>query len=131
MQTRKFSCLDLLWYSYYISSRIFSCLVILFCLKWFFCIICFYFHRINFQLPNFGLNQKMLTQMYLQRVLLNYATSHSEPQQTTTTHKEPQRATTTQNNPQQATTSHNDLQQPPRKSSSITLCTLYVLFIIK
>ena len=69
--------------------------------------------------------------MYLQSVLLNYATSHSEPQQTTTTHKEPQRATTTHNNPQQATTSHNDLQQPPRKSSSITLCTLYVLFIIK
>ena len=35
------------------------------------------------------------------------------------------------NDPQQASTSHNDLQQPPWKSTSITLCTFYVLFLIK
>ena len=56
-----------------------------------------------------------------QWVILNYATSHNDLQ----------RATTNHNHPQRATTSHNDLQQPPRKLPSITLWTLYVLFIIK
>ena len=35
------------------------------------------------------------------------------------------------NDPQQASTSHNDLQQPSWKSTSITLCLFYVLFLIK
>ena len=75
------------------------------------------------------------------RVILNYATSHNEPQQATTSHREPQPPTTSYNEPQPPTTSHNepqppttghnDLQQPPQKLSSITLWTLYVLFIKK
>ena len=58
-------------------------------------------------------------------------TTHNEPQQPTTTHNEPQRATTSHNKPQLPTTSHSDLRQPTRKLSSITLWTLYVLFVIK
>ena len=48
-----------------------------------------------------------------QRVILNYATSHNEPQRATTSHNEPQRTTTTLNEPQRAqrtTTSHNETQ---------------------
>ena len=58
-------------------------------------------------------------------------TNHKEPQRPTTSHNELQRATTNHNHPQRATTSHNNLQQPPQKLSSITLWTLYVLFIKK
>ena len=47
-------------------------------------------------------------------VILNYATSHNEPQQTTNTHNEPQRTTTTHNEPQQVTTNHNHPQQATR-----------------
>ena len=42
--------------------------------------------------------------------ILNYATSHNEPQQATMSHNEPQRATTSHNEPQQATTSYNEWQ---------------------
>ena len=68
-------------------------------------------------------------------------TSHNKPQRATTTHNklqraatshnEPQPPTTSHNEPQPPTTGHNDLQQPPQKLSSITLWTLYVLFIKK
>ena len=47
-------------------------------------------------------------------VILNYAMSHNEPQQTTNTHNEPQRTTTTHNEPQQVTTNHNHPQQATR-----------------
>ena len=71
-------------------------------------------------------------------VILNYPTSHKEPQPPTTSHNEPQRATISHsklqrattshknhhNKPQPPTTSHSDLQQPPRKLSSISLWTL-------
>ena len=40
-------------------------------------------------------------------VILNYATSHSEPKIATTSHKEPQRPTTSHNQPQRPTTSHS------------------------
>ena len=80
-------------------------------------------------------------------VMLNYATSHNEPQRATTTHNKPQRAATTQNKPQRArttyddpqrpTTSHNKLQRFTTTTQKIaqynfmyTLCFIYKKIII-
>ena len=51
-------------------------------------------------------------------------------QRAATSHNEPQPLKMSHNKSQPPTTSH-ELQQPPRKLFSITLWTLYVLFMIK
>ena len=55
---------------------------------------------------------------HLQRVILNYATNHNEPQPPTTSHNEPQRDTTSPNEPQQTTTSHNEPQRTTTPTTS-------------
>ena len=55
-----------------------------------------------------------------ERVILNYATSHNEPQRLTASHNEPQRDTESHNEPQKATTIYNEPQRPTATTPKIT-----------
>ena len=51
-------------------------------------------------------------------VMLNYATSHIEPQPPTTSHNESQRATMNHSHPQRATTSHTTNHNHPQQATT-------------